>query len=106
MIAALSSASATPDVAARHGKLVDAAQQFEAVFLQQMLKSTAPDGQEQGAGQDDSGGGSQTYSSFGTEAVAKAIASAGGLGVARQIVRQVEHAAAGRASAENLSTQR
>ena len=40
-----------------------------------------------GAGDDDKAGG--TIESFGTEALTKAIASGGGFGIARQILRQV-----------------
>lgn len=71
-----------------HAKLVEAAQQFEAMLLQQMMKPFQ-EGEgltgEQGGG----GGSSSTLSSFGTEAVAKAISKGGGLGIARQIVAKV-----------------
>ena len=83
-------AEADPAAAAKHRKLVDAAQQFEAVFLQQMLKPmSGVDGQEDDSGSGESGQNG-TLTSFGTEAVSKAIAAAGGFGVARHIVAQVE----------------
>lgn len=73
----------------KQAKLTDAAQQFEAMLMQEMLKPMQ-------AGQDGWGGeeknddpSADTISSFGTEAVAKAIAKGGGLGIARQVVRQV-----------------
>ena len=70
-------------------KLTDAAQQFEAMMLQELLKpmrtgQTSWSGEEKN---DDSG--EDTMSSFGTEAVAKAISKGGGFGIARQIIRQV-----------------
>ena len=80
---------AAPNEAQKQAKLADAAQQFEAMLMQEMLKPMQ-------AGQDSWGGeeknddpSADTISSFGTEAVAKAIAKGGGLGIARQVIRQV-----------------
>ena len=84
-----STQTATAADAQRHAKLVDAAQQFEAMLMQEMLKPMR-------AGQDSWGGeepnddaAADTVSSFGTEAVAKAIAKGGGLGIARQVIQEV-----------------
>lgn len=70
-------------------KLVEAAHQFEASMLQELLKPLQ-------AGQDSWGGGDSegdsafdTIRSFGTEAVAKAISDGGGFGIARQVVSQI-----------------
>jgi peptidoglycan hydrolase FlgJ len=69
-------------------KLSDAAQQFEAMLLQEMLKPMrSSDGGWSGDERTDSA--SDTISSFGTEAVAKAISKGGGLGIARQVVAKV-----------------
>ena len=79
-----------------HRKLTDAAQQFEGMLLQEMLKPMKEHGFCQEEGQDDSGekdgssGFADTLSSFGTEAVATAIAKGGGLGIAKRVVEQVE----------------
>lgn len=91
--------------AAQHRKLTDAAQQFESMFLQEMLRPMNSIGRSDGA-DDDGGESSQdgTLQSFGTEAVAKAIASAGGLGIARHVVAEVEKQQAGRESAEKNQT--
>ncbi len=73
-----------------NGKLKDAAEQFEAIFLQELLKpmqKTSGDGM--GGEDKDASPGSDTLSSFGTEAVAKAIAKGGGIGIAKQIVQKV-----------------
>jgi peptidoglycan hydrolase FlgJ len=73
----------------KQAKLVDAAQQFEATMLQELLKPMQH-GQDSWGGEEksnDSAGG--TISSFGTEAVAKAIAKGGGFGIAKQIVSKV-----------------
>lgn len=80
----------TPQIPAQHKKLVDAAQQFEAMFLNEMLKSSMghADGDQDNT---DAAGQNGTIQGMGTEAVAKAIASAGGLGIARHIVAEVEH---------------
>jgi len=85
----------SPEVASQSGsaiegqkqaKLVDAAQQFEATMLQELLKPMQH-GQSTWGGEaksDDSA--SDTISSFGTEAIAKAISKGGGYGIAKQIV--------------------
>ncbi|MEO6802000.1 MAG: hypothetical protein ABI197_02010 [Granulicella sp.] len=82
--------------AAQHAQLVDAAQQFEGLLLQEMLKGmqTGKDGMDSDSGDDDSSGSNDTLRSFGTEAVAHAIAKGGGVGIARQVVEKVtiEHA--------------
>ncbi len=73
----------------KRAKLVDAAQQFEATMLQELLKPMQH-GQDSWGGEeksDDSAG--DTISSFGTEAVAKAISKGGGFGLAKQIVSKV-----------------
>lgn len=88
----LQTQSATSLTAAKdardQAKLRDAAQQFEAMMLGEMLKPLqfggAPAADEEGGG-----GANDTIRSFGTEAVAKAVASHGGFGIARQIIRQV-----------------
>ena len=103
MIAALQMSQAIPAMgatetadAARHRKLADAAQQFEGMFLQQMLKplsaskNDGTDDDDGGAGDDKAGGDVSTYQSLGVEAMAKAISAAGGLGIARNIVASVE----------------
>jgi peptidoglycan hydrolase FlgJ len=69
-------------------KLTDAAQQFEAMLLQEMLKPMRSEDSGWG-GEEKTDGASDTISSFATEAVAKAISRDGGLGIARQVIRQV-----------------
>jgi len=95
MIAALQgmqalAGTATSPEALQHRKLTDAAQQFEGMFLQQMLK---PMGKDDGADSDegdDAAGDGSTYQSLGVEAMAKAVSAAGGFGIARSIVSSVE----------------
>ncbi len=85
--------SATPPVttsgraAFDKAKLEDGARQFEAMMLQEMLKPLHFGGSPDEA--DSEGGEAETIRGLGTEAVAKAIAKAGGFGLARQIIRQV-----------------
>jgi flagellar protein FlgJ len=81
--------------AAAHRKLTDAAQQFEGMLLQEMLKPMREHGFCQGEGDEDNdnkegSGFGDTLSSFGTEAVATAIAKGGGLGLAKRVVEEVE----------------
>ena len=73
----------------KRAKLVDAAQQFEATMLQELLKPMQR-GQDSWGGEEQSDdSGSDTISSFGTEAIAKAISKGGGFGIATQIVAKV-----------------
>jgi flagellar protein FlgJ len=85
----VTSQSTTAIEGQKQAKLVDAAQQFEAAMLQELLKPMQH-------GQDSWGGelksddpASDTISSFGTEAIAKAISKGGGFGIAKQIVSKV-----------------
>jgi Rod binding domain-containing protein len=84
----LSSQTVAGDGKQQNAKLVDAAEQFEAMLMQEMLKPMrSSEGSWDEEKKDDSS--SDTISSFGTEAVAKAISKGGGLGIAKQVVRQV-----------------
>ena len=74
----------------KDSKLVDAAHQFEAMLMQEMLKPMRA-GQGDWSGEKNDDSAADTLSSFGTEAVAKAISKGGGLGIARQVIRQVTH---------------
>jgi len=79
-----------------HRKLTDAAQQFEGMMLQEMLKPMKEHGfcqeesEDDNDNKDEGSGFGDTLSSFGTEAVATAIAKGGGLGIAKCVVEQVE----------------
>src|SRR5437588_13118905 len=73
----------------KQAKLVDAAQQFEATMLQELLKPMQH-GQSSWGGEgksDDTA--SDSISSFGIDAIAKAIAKGGGFGIAKQIVSKI-----------------
>lgn len=81
----------------RHLKLQDAAEKFEGMMLQELLKPMQ-EGKGGSFGGFGGGFGSEdqdrddsldTMSSFGTEAVANAIAKAGGVGIAKQVMREV-----------------
>jgi flagellar protein FlgJ len=88
----------TPEAAAsqHHAKLVDAAQQFEAIFMGELLK---PMQSKDGSwGSDDSssdgdGGSGGTLASYGVESMARAISKAGGMGIARQVIEKVSREA-------------
>ena len=81
--------SASGDEVRSRAKLTDAAQQFEAMMLQEMLKPMRSGQASWGGEEKSDDSGEDTMSSFGTEAVAKAISKGGGFGIARQIIRQV-----------------
>lgn len=67
---------------------LDAAQQFEALLIGQLLKAThESSGGWLGSGEDAAGG---QAIAFAEEALARVLAKQGGLGLARQIVQQLE----------------
>lgn len=72
-------------------RLADAAQQFEGMLLQEMLKPmrTSNSDGAWSSEEQSSDSGEDTINSFGVEAVATAIAKGGGLGIARQAIQQV-----------------
>jgi peptidoglycan hydrolase FlgJ len=73
----------------KQAKLIDAAQQFEATMLQELLKPMQH-GQDSWGGDEKSDDTTfDTISSFGTETMAKAISKGGGFGIARQVVSQI-----------------
>lgn len=74
---------------AKQAKLADAAQQFEAMMMQELLKPFSNSQDGLGIDVQDSDAGADTMSGFGTEALAKAIVQNGGLGIAKQVIRQV-----------------
>jgi peptidoglycan hydrolase FlgJ len=70
-------------------RLVDAAQQFEALMLQELLKPMSSTENKWDTGEQEGDKSMETMTSYGTEAVAKAIAKGGGLGIAKKVVEQV-----------------
>ncbi|MBS1821213.1 MAG: rod-binding protein [Acidobacteria bacterium] len=72
----------------RRAKLADAAQQFEAMMLQELLKPMRSS-EDDLSGEKSEDSSFDTIASFGTEAVAKAISRRGGLGIAKQVVQQL-----------------
>jgi peptidoglycan hydrolase FlgJ len=73
----------------KQAKLTDAAQQFEATMLEELLKPMQH-GQDSWGGDEKSDDTTfDTMSSFGTETMAKAISKRGGFGIARQVVSQI-----------------
>ena len=85
-IAAIPATNASISETQRMAKLKDGAHQFEAMMLHQMLKTVkfgAAPGDDEGESEGDA------LQGYGTEALAKSIAGAGGFGIANQIIRQV-----------------
>ncbi len=77
--------------AQKQAKLVDGAHQFEAMLLNEMLKPLKfgeAESSDEGSDQS-SGGAGDTIRGFATEAMGKAIANKGGMGLAKQIISQV-----------------
>jgi peptidoglycan hydrolase FlgJ len=73
----------------KQAKLVDAAQQFEATVLQELLKPMQHGQSTWGDEGKNDDSASDTMSSLGTESIAKAISKGGGFGIARSVVKQV-----------------
>lgn len=87
------SAAGAPEVStARHSRLVQAAQQFEAAMLGELMKPLAS---SSAIGDEDGGGSTNALQSYGVESMAGALARSGALGFATRIVRAVEGSAAG-----------
>jgi Rod binding domain-containing protein len=74
--------------ATNRSKLADAAQQFEAMMLQELLKPLRSS-EDDLSGEKSEDGSFDTLASFGTESVAKSISQHGGLGIARQVIQQL-----------------
>ena len=87
--AEITSQPATAAEVQKQAKLIDAAQQFEATMLQELLKPMQHGQSSWGGGENSDDTSSDTISSFGTEAIAKAISKGGGFGIAKQIVSKV-----------------
>jgi peptidoglycan hydrolase FlgJ len=73
----------------KQAKLVDAAQQFEATMLQELLKPMQHGQSSWGEEEKNEDSASDTISGFGTESIAKAISKGGGFGIARSVIEQV-----------------
>jgi len=84
----------------RDKRLTDAAQEFESMMLQEMLKPLRSPEDELGEKKEDSS--FDTLSSFGTEAVAKALSKNGGLGIARQVIDHLSSAGNDRGRSKEL----
>ena len=97
MAAGPATASSEAQALQKHLKLQDAAEKFEGMMLQELLKAMQEGkggsfggfGGGFGSDDEDRDGSLDTMSSFGTEAVANAIAKAGGVGIAKQVMREV-----------------
>lgn len=77
----------TTSSALRHTKLVQAAQQFEAVMMGELMK---PLGSGAAIGEDADESSSTPMQSYGVEAMAGALARSGALGFADKMVKSVE----------------
>ena len=91
-IAGAPTSQAAENTAPNHRKLAEAAQQFEGMLLQEMLKPMREHGfgQEEDDSKQEGSGFADTLSSYGTEAVATAISKSGGLGIAKRVIEDVE----------------
>jgi Rod binding domain-containing protein len=90
--AAPPTSAAPPANTPENRKLTTAAQQFEGMLLQEMLKPMREHGFCQGDEDDkqEGSGFGDTLSSYGTEAMATAISKSGGLGIAKRVIEQVQ----------------
>ena len=84
-------AGVNPEAAAlqRHAKLQDAAEKFEGLMLEELLKPMQHGQDSWGGDVKDEDTTFDTLSSFGSETMAKAISKGGGFGIARKVVSQI-----------------
>ena len=75
--------------AREHSRLVEAAQQFEGMMMQEMMKPLQSSENKWDSGDNDADRSMDTLSSYGTQVVATAISKGGGLGIAKRVVEQV-----------------
>lgn len=84
-------------------RLTDAAQQFEGMLLEELLKPMrehsfgSGDSDNSSGDNPDSSDFADTLSSYGCESLATAISRSGGLGIAKQVIQQMEGELAGHA---------
>jgi Rod binding domain-containing protein len=84
-----STASESPVDGAKTAKLSKAAEEFEAVMLNELLKPLHfGAGVDQGE-EEPSGDAAETVRGLGTDALGKALAAQGGFGIARKVVKEV-----------------
>ena len=83
---------AASPAAANPSKIHEAAQQFEALLLAEMLRSAHPSGGWLGGGED---GASDTAGGFAEEQLAVMMARQGGIGLARLVSDGLERAQSG-----------
>lgn len=78
---------ASPDP--KLAKLTSAAQSFEAMMLNEMLKPLHFGAGVSDGAEESEGGASDTIQGMATDALGKGLAASGGIGIARKIVKQV-----------------
>jgi flagellar protein FlgJ len=88
MLSPISGSAAVTPEAAKSAKIRDAAEQFEALFVAQMLRSAR---EASATGQDQSG---QVLMEVAEEQIALAVSKQGGLGMVTAITRQMDEAQA------------
>ncbi|WP_213803438.1 hypothetical protein [Granulicella sp. dw_53] len=71
-------------------RLKDAAQQFEAILLKEMLKPLQSSQHSMDDDGDDSDKPADVLGEYGTEAIANAISKSGGLGIGKKVLQQVQ----------------
>ena len=74
---------------AKSTRLTDAAQSFEAMMLNEMLKPLHFGAAVADGGEESEGGASDTIRGIADDALGKALAAKGGVGIARKIVSEI-----------------
>jgi Rod binding domain-containing protein len=85
------SPSATPQP-----RLVQAAHEFEAQMMKEILKPLTGNGVLSGFDDDPGGGSNSALSEFASEALGKALSQSGGFGIANSLIRDLSHSGNGR----------
>ena len=82
-------ANATPAQAAPPSRLVSAAHEFEAQMMKELMKPMT--NASALTGEDDDSGSAGALGEFASEALARALSDHGGLGIAKQIIKELSH---------------
>src|SRR5437763_16745759 len=91
-LSALAPLAGTTNATAKSSKIHDAAQQFEALLVGEMLKS-AREGGSWGLTDEESDPGQDTFSGMAESQFANALAKSGGLGLSRVVEQSVSQQA-------------
>ena len=90
-ISSIAQASTGSQAAAPQPRLLAAAHDFEAMMMKELLKPMTASAQDDSGSGDDTAGSGSALGEFASEALGRALSSAGGFGFANRIVGELSH---------------